>query len=118
MNKKIFDVLLISALISIITVNCFARAIEKPRLMIFSATWCKPCQSLHEYMNNKNHKELNMKLKDFYITQHDFDTEEDLVKTYKVRSIPTLIVVKDNKEVGRMTGFSMNRLHGFLDKYR
>lgn len=118
MNKKIFDALLISALISVITLNCFAQTFEKPRLMIFSATWCQPCRALHEYMNNKNHKELNKKLKGFYITEHDFDKEEDLVKTYKVRSIPTLIVIKNNKEVGRMTGFSMNRLHGFLDKYK
>lgn len=115
MNRRIFNSLLISALISIISVNCFGQPIEKPRLMIFSADWCGPCKSMHSYMKNKHVKEV---LKKFYITEHDFDIEEDLVKTYGIRSIPTLIVTKNNKEIGRMVGFSSDRLDSFLNKYK
>ena len=59
----------------------------------FSASWCTPC------------KVLAATLKDAEgITNVDVDADRDKAIEFGVRSVPTLVFLKDGKEVERKTG--------------
>jgi thioredoxin 1 len=62
----------------------------------FTATWCQPCKALAQQL-----EELGL---DKDVTVVDIDEQQDLAIQYGVRSVPTLIVVDNNKEVKRMVG--------------
>lgn len=63
------------------------------KVLKFSATWCTPC------------KLLAATLKDVEgITSLDIDENPELTNKYNVRSVPTLVFLKDDVEVDRSTG--------------
>jgi len=67
----------------------------------FSATWCGPC------------KVLAYTLKDVVgITNIDIEKDMETARKYNVRSVPTLVFLRDGKEVHRLSGAMP------LDKYK
>ena len=59
----------------------------------FSATWCGPC------------KVLASTLKDVVgITNIDIEKDMETARKYNVRSVPTLVFLRDGKEVHRLSG--------------
>ena len=59
----------------------------------FSASWCGPC------------KVLAQTLKDVEgITNIDIDKDMERARKYGIRSVPTLVFLKDGKEVHRQSG--------------
>jgi len=70
----------------------------------FSAEWCGPCRALAPVMKEiKESFNSNSKVK---FLEYDVDTEVDEVVKYGVRSVPTVVIVKDGVEVNRFTGLS------------
>ena len=69
-------------------------------LVDFWATWCMPCKMMVPALNDVA-DELNGKAK---VAKVDVDQHQSLAAKYKVRSIPTLILFKDGKEVKRFVG--------------
>lgn len=67
-------------------------------IIVFTAEWCGPCKKLKPILDNLESK---MHLK---ITRLDVEKEDDAVETYTVRSIPTVVIIKDGKEVDRISG--------------
>ena len=67
-------------------------------IIVFTADWCSPCKKLKPILDNLESK---MHLK---ITRLDVEKEDDAVETYTVRSIPTVVIIKDGKEVDRVSG--------------
>lgn len=68
-------------------------------LLKFEAEWCGQCKALKPTLNNV--------LKDFpdiKLTIVDCEVDEEETLKYGIRSMPTLIYLKDNVEVGRLTG--------------
>lgn len=65
----------------------------------FFATWCGPCKMLSPVVERMadQHKEVH-----FY--KVDIDMENDLAARYKVMSVPTLIYLKNGKEVAKSVG--------------
>ena len=71
-----------------------------PVLVDFWAEWCGPCKALAPKLEEIA-GELAGKAK---IVKVDVDANPDSAAKYGVRGIPTLVVFKDGKEVGRLVG--------------
>lgn len=67
-------------------------------IIVFTAEWCGPCKKLKPILDNLESK---MNLRVFRI---DVEKEEEAVENYTIRNIPTIVIVKDGKEVDRISG--------------
>jgi len=72
---------------------------EKTVLIDFYATWCMPCKILSPIIEEIANENTEIK-----VVKIDIDEEEDLAIKYKVISIPTIVVIKDGKEINRIVG--------------
>jgi thiol-disulfide isomerase/thioredoxin len=63
-------------------------------LLYFGAVWCSPCKKLKNKMEDKY--EL-LEMKDLVICYLDIDNNDELVKIYEVKNIPTLFFIKINE---------------------
>ena len=67
----------------------------------FSAVWCGPCRALTPVMNEIKGNYSNVKFEEY-----DIDEYSDITEEYGVRSVPTVIIVKDGVELQRFAGLS------------
>lgn len=80
-------------------------------LIKFGAEWCGPCRAMVPIL-----EELKSKIN---IKEIDVDEVDPVVLTnYKIRNIPVLILLKDDKEVWRHVGsISKADLEKEIEKY-
>jgi len=67
----------------------------------FSAAWCGPCRALAPVMNEVKTQFTNVVFEDY-----DVDEAYNEATKYGIRSVPTVIIERDGKEVERFTGTS------------
>ena len=67
----------------------------------FSAAWCGPCRALAPVRNEIKGEFSNVKF-----TDYDVDVAFNEATEYGVRSVPTVVIVKDGVEINRFTGMS------------
>ena len=72
---------------------------EKTVLIDFYAEWCGPCKRLSPIVEEVAAEETEVKF-----VKMNIDNCEDIAIEYQVMSIPTLVVIKDGKEVERSVG--------------
>jgi thiol-disulfide isomerase/thioredoxin len=63
----------------------------------FTAEWCSPCKKTKPIV-----EELKKEGYQFQII--DADYEQLLAKRFEIKSIPTFVLLKDGKELNRITG--------------
>lgn len=75
---------------------------KTPVIVDFWAPWCQPCKLAEPVL-----EELSETYKDkMSITKLNVDESPAIASQYDVMSIPTTILFKEGKEVGRQTGFA------------
>ena len=70
----------------------------------FSAAWCGPCRALAPVMNEI--KQGYVGNTSVVFEEYDVDEAYEEATKYGIRSVPTVIIEKDGKEVERFTGMS------------
>ncbi len=85
----------------------------KPVLVDFYADWCGPCQMLGPILD-----QLSKDFKDAVIIKIDVDSNQNLAAKFAVRSIPTMMIFKDGKQVETMQGvMTQPQLEAKLKQY-
>ena len=72
---------------------------EKTVLLDFWATWCGPCQMIAPTVHA-----VAEERPDVMVGKVDVDEEGELAQAYSIISIPTLVVIKNGKEIARAVG--------------
>ena len=72
---------------------------EKPVLVDFYADWCGPCKMLSPIVGQVAEENEDIK-----VVKVNVDDAQDLAMKYQVMSIPTLVVIKEGKEINRSVG--------------
>ena len=69
------------------------------KLLKFEAEWCSQCKALKPTLTN-----VLEEFPDVELVTVDCEVDEAETLKYQIRSMPTLIYLKDNREIGRLSG--------------
>jgi thioredoxin 1 len=91
------------------------RALAEPGVLLvdFTAAWCAPCQRLTPIL---------AELRAAYagrarIVAVDVDAEPAVAQAFRVTSMPTMVLVRDGRDVGRIVGLRKREVvAGALDR--
>jgi len=81
-------------------------------ILYFTADWCNPCKQTRPIVEELNREQIMAK---FFII--DVDSEIEMTQDFEIKSVPTFVVMKDNKEVHRVTGAKTRQQLEELIKY-
>jgi thioredoxin 1 len=81
-------------------------------ILYFTADWCNPCKKTKPIVEQLNTEQIMAK---FFIIDVDSDIER--TRDFEIRSVPTFVVIKDNKEIHRVTGAQTRQQLEELIKY-
>ena len=73
---------------------------EKPVLVDLWAEWCGPCRKVGPIVDEISTERADS----LNVFKLNVDENPDVAMRYGVNSIPTLLVLKDGEEVGRVVG--------------
>ena len=75
------------------------KASDRPVLLDFFAEWCGPCRMVGPIV-----EEIAAENPQYLVCKINVDEAPELAAIFNVSSIPTLVVLKDGKEVTRSLG--------------
>ena len=73
-------------------------------LVDFWAAWCAPCKIIAPVLND-----IADTQDEFKIAKVNVDHNQQLAQKFKVMNIPTMLILKDGKEAGRIVGVKTKR---------
>ena len=87
-------------MVKIITEEDFNLEIKDGVVVVdFYADWCAPCKMLSPIVD-----EVAEENEDIKVVKINIDEVQDIAVEYQIMSIPTLVVIKNGKEVNRSVG--------------
>ena len=72
---------------------------DRSVLMDFRASWCGPCRMVSPVID-----EIAEERSDIFVGKINVDEQRELAAQFGVMSIPTLVVLKNGREVNRSVG--------------
>jgi thioredoxin 1 len=82
------------------------------KVLKFTAVWCGPCKTLAPIIEQLK-TEMNIDIED-----KDIDSNMELAKDFNIISIPTMVILKNDKEVDRIIGLSNKKnIQTTIEKY-
>lgn len=72
---------------------------KEPVMIDFFANWCEPCKMMSPVID-----EIAEELQNIKVGKINVDENQDLAMKYNVMSIPTIVIIKDGKEIKRFVG--------------
>lgn len=88
--------IILTLMFLIISINASAQ--ETKKLIIFSADWCGACESLKRDLPDINTSDFDLQI-------IDVDSNRQLKNKFKVKSLPTSIILIGDKEESRKIGY-------------
>jgi thioredoxin 2 len=82
--------------------DAVVRGTQVPVLVDFYADWCGPCKALAPMVDELAHARAG----ELLVLKLDTDKSPGISERYGIRGIPTLIVFRGGKEVGRHVGMA------------
>jgi thioredoxin-like negative regulator of GroEL len=80
------------------------------QLLYFSAGWCSACKGVTPII------EQLVSTKSIPVNKIDTDYDVSYVEEYKIKSIPTIIVLENGNEIKRYTGpITLAQLQNFIN---
>jgi thioredoxin 1 len=65
----------------------------------FTASWCAPCKMVAPVI-----EQLSKELPDVTFNTVDIDKQPDVAEAYRVRSVPTILIIKNGEVVNSVVG--------------
>jgi thioredoxin 1 len=82
------------------------------KVLKFTAVWCGPCKTLAPIIEQLK-TEMNIDIED-----KDIDSNMELAKDFNIISIPTMVILKNDKEVDRIIGLTNKKnIQTTIEKY-
>jgi thioredoxin 2 len=81
----------------------FATYVERtslPVLVDFWAPWCGPCRMMAPTLERAAHERAST----LQVAKINTDEQQELAGRFNIRSIPTLILFRDGREIARQSG--------------
>ena len=72
---------------------------KEPVMIDFFANWCGPCKMMSPVID-----EIAEELQNIKVGKINVDENQDLAMKYNVMSIPTIVIIKDGREIKRFVG--------------
>ena len=92
--------------IKILNNKNFKTQVKSGLVMVdFWAPWCGPCKMVAPTLNSIAETESE-KIK---VAKVNVDKEQQIAQKFKIRSIPTMVIFKNGKEVKRFTGIKSKK---------
>lgn len=70
-----------------------------PVLLVFGASWCPACRRLDPVLD-----QLSVQRPGLIVASVDIDTAPELANRFAIRSVPTLLLMQQGRETGRLVG--------------
>ncbi len=84
------------------------------QILKFEASWCGPCRKMKPVFES-----VAAKHSDVAFRSIDIDKDKASAARYKVELLPTVVAVKNGREVGRLVGYqNAAKLTGFVKRHR
>ncbi|MFP8965636.1 thioredoxin family protein [Pokkaliibacter sp. CJK22405] len=99
------------------TTSEFNKAIQQDGVQLFRfwAPWCPPCMMMKPFYRDAEQRVGKAAL----FAEVNIDEQQALAARHGIRSIPTLVVYKNGKEVQRMSGvMSSKDIAALAEKHR
>ena len=78
------------------------------KFLYFSAPWCGPCKQLGPVMDELHAEGMT-------VQKIDIDSNPEIVQSFNIRNVPTVILQVDNVEKGRKIGLASKSM--YIDLY-
>lgn len=90
------------------------KSTNKVVVVDFMAEWCGPCRALSPVLDGllKTHPDIEL-------VKVDIDESSELTERFEVRSVPTLVFMKNGLEVERTLGLTPRaKLEEIINRYK